>query len=67
MFDGILSRMKESAVNSEKHKRPYFPPELTEVTPEHAKKILKDRANCSDSEAKEIVESLRREQYQKAG
>jgi hypothetical protein len=62
--------MKDRSANSAKQKRPYFPPKLAEVSPEQAEEFLKDRTNCSDSEAKNIVESLRSggwgQQYRKA-
>jgi hypothetical protein len=61
--------MKDKAVDSEKQKRPYTTPEVTELTLKRAEEIVKDRTNCSDLEAKEIVESLlreRAEQDQKA-
>jgi hypothetical protein len=56
--------MKASTGNSEKQKRPYFPPKLKEITQEQAEQLVKDRTNCSDSEAEDIVESLLRERDQ---
>jgi hypothetical protein len=59
--------MKESKpVDSHGKKRPYSSPAVTKLTTQQAEDIVKDRTNCSEQEAGEFVESLRREQYQKA-
>ena len=58
--------MKEKTPNSETQKRPYSPPKLTKVTPEQAEQMVKDRTNCSDSEAKQFMESLRSKQKERA-
>jgi len=46
-------------------KKPYFPPTLKKMTSEQAKRFVIDHSNCSDQEAIELLESLRREQLQK--
>jgi len=56
--------MKEISGNPKKQKRPYLPPKATEVTSEQAEQLAKDRMKCSDSEAKEILESLLRKKTQ---
>lgn len=50
--------------DSKDKKRPYSLPTVTKLTPEQAKKVIADRANCSDQEAADLLESLRREQQQ---
>ena len=51
--------------DSESKKKPYSPPTVTKLTPERARQFVADRANCSDQEAADSLESLRREQQQK--
>ena len=46
-------------------KKPYLPPTLTKLTPEQARQFVIDHASCSDQEALDLLESLRREQQQK--
>jgi hypothetical protein len=48
-----------------KKKKSYLPPTLTKLTPEQARRFVIDHSNCSDQEALELLESLRREQQQK--
>jgi hypothetical protein len=48
--------------DSEGKKKPYAPPTVTRLPPERAKQFVADRTNCSDQEAADILESLRREQ-----
>jgi hypothetical protein len=50
--------------DSKNKKKPYSPPTVTNQTPERAKQFVADRANCSDQEAADFLESLRREQQQ---
>jgi hypothetical protein len=50
--------------SKDKKKKPYFPPTLTKLTPEQAKKLVADRTHCSAQEAAEFLESFRREQPQ---
>ena len=44
-------------------KKPYSSPTIKELTPEQAKKIVADRKNCSEEEAVEFLEALKREQH----
>jgi hypothetical protein len=37
--------------SKDKKKKPYFPPTLTKLTPEQAKKLVADRTHCSAQEA----------------
>jgi hypothetical protein len=48
--------------DSKGKKKPYSPPAVTKLTLEQAKQFVADRTNCSDQEAADILESLRREQ-----
>jgi hypothetical protein len=47
--------------DSEDKKKPYVRCAATKVTSEQAKEFVTDRANCSDREATDLLESLRRE------
>jgi hypothetical protein len=42
-------------------KKPYSPPTVTKLTPEQARQFVAERANCSDQEAEDFLESLCRE------
>ena len=42
-------------------KKPYSPPALTELTQEQAIKLVAKRKNCSEEEAAEFLESLRKQ------
>jgi hypothetical protein len=46
-------------------KRPYSSPSATKLTPDQAKRFVKEHANFSDQQAADLLESLRREQLQK--
>jgi hypothetical protein len=46
-------------------KRPYSPPSATKLTPDQAKRFVKEHANFSDQQAADLLESLQREQPQK--
>ena len=35
--------------------KPYFPPTLTKLTPEQAKRLLADRKNCGEEEAADLL------------
>ena len=48
--------------DSESKKQPYSPPSARKLTLEQAKQFVACHTNCSDQEAAELVESLRREQ-----
>ncbi len=50
--------------DSEGKKKPYSPPTITKMTPEQARQYVVDRTNCSEQEAADFLESLRREQQQ---
>jgi hypothetical protein len=50
--------------DSDSKKKPYSPPTATKVTLEQAKQFVADHSNCSDQEAMDLLESLRREQQQ---
>ena len=57
---------KESGhLSSKKKKRPYPLPTVTKLTPEQAKQFVVEHANCSDREATDLLEAMRREQQQK--
>jgi hypothetical protein len=45
-------------------KETYSPPSVKRLTPEQARKFVVDRANCSEQEAEDFLESLRREWQQ---
>jgi hypothetical protein len=45
-------------------KKPYSPPDITPLSLEQAKQFVSRRTNCSDPEATEFLESLRREHQQ---
>ena len=50
--------------DSDSKKKPYSPRTATKVTLEQAKQFVADHSNCSDQEAMDLLESLRREQQQ---
>jgi len=50
--------------DSDSKKKPYAPPSVTKLSPELARQFVACRANCSDQEATDLLESLRREQQQ---
>jgi hypothetical protein len=50
--------------NSRSKKKPYPRPAATKVTPEQARQFVANRLNCSDQEAVNLLESLRRELQQ---
>ena len=41
-------------------KKPYSPPTVNTLTPDQARKFIEDRKNCTQEEAAEFLESLRR-------
>ena len=45
-------------------KKPYSPPTVRTLTLEQARKLIADRKNCTEGEASEFLESLRRQQRQ---
>jgi hypothetical protein len=61
-----LRRSRCLMQQSEGRKKPYSPPCLTKLTLEQARQFAADHAQCSDQEAGDLVESLRRERPQKA-
>jgi hypothetical protein len=48
--------------DGKKNKRPYITPTITKLPFEKAKQIIVERTHCSDQEAVDLLESLRREQ-----
>ena len=50
--------------DSESKKKPYSPPTVKKLTLEQAKQFVAGHANCSDQEATDLLEPLRREQQQ---
>jgi hypothetical protein len=50
--------------DSKSNKKPYSRLAATKVTSEQAKQFVVDRGNCSDQEATDLLESLRRELQQ---
>jgi hypothetical protein len=58
-------KKENGRLSSKKKKRPYSPPTMTKLTPEQAKQFVVEHANCSDREAEDLLESLRREQQMK--
>jgi hypothetical protein len=50
--------------NPDSKKKPYTPPSITKLSPELARQFVACDANCSDQEATDLLESLRREQQQ---
>ena len=47
-------------------KKPYSSPTIRELTPEQARKLIADRKNCSEEEAAESMESLKRQQVKRS-
>jgi hypothetical protein len=50
----------------DRKKKPYSHPTVTKSTLEQAKKFVADRNNCSDQEAADFLELLRRQQQQQS-
>ena len=48
--------------DSDSKKKPYAPPSITKLSIELARRFV--ATNCSDQEATDFLESLRREQHQ---
>ena len=48
--------------DGKKNKRPYIPPTITKLPLEEATRFIVERTHCSDQEAVDLLESLRREQ-----
>jgi hypothetical protein len=48
--------------DGKKNKRPYITPTITELPLEKASRFIVERTHCSDQEAVDLLESLRREQ-----
>ena len=48
--------------DGKKNKRPYIPPTITKLPAEQANRFIVERTHCSDQEAADLLESLRREQ-----
>ena len=42
-------------------KKPYPSPTVTKLTPEQAKKLVADRNNCSEEEAADFLNTLRKQ------
>jgi len=59
MADVGTFRMKKETPGK---KRPYSAPTVRKLTLEQAKRFVAERTKCSDAEATELLESLRREQ-----
>ena len=53
-------------MQSHRARKPYSPPAATKLTPEQAIKFVMDRTKCSEQEAKDLLESLRKEKKQDA-
>ena len=53
-------------MQSDRARKPYVPPAATKQTPEQAIKFVMDRTKCSEQEAKDLLESLRKEKKQDA-
>ena len=54
-----------SGSDGKKKKRPYIPPTITKLPLEEAKRFIRERTHCSDKEAMDLLDSLRRRQRQK--
>jgi hypothetical protein len=54
--------MQSSSVGK---KKVYFPPAATKLTQEQARQFVAGRADCSDQEAEDLLESLLRERRRK--
>jgi hypothetical protein len=48
--------------DGKKKKRPYITPTITKLSPEKANRFIVERTHCSNEEAVDLLESLRREQ-----
>lgn len=57
------SGMKDRA---ESRKKKYSPPTITKLTQQQAIKLVMDRMKCTEQEAKDLLESLRKELKQDA-
>jgi hypothetical protein len=47
-------------------KKPYSSPTVKKLTPEQAKKLVADRNNCSEEEAADFLNALRKQQQNNA-
>jgi len=56
------AHQKVGLMQAKATKQPYCRPTVKQLTPAQARQILRSRANCSDQEALEFLELLRREQ-----
>lgn len=52
--------------DSNSKKKLYSRPIATKLTPEEARQIVAERTNCSDQEAADFLESLRKQQQNEA-
>jgi hypothetical protein len=43
-------------------KKPYSSPTVKKITPEQAKKLVADRNNCSEEEAADFLNTIRKQQ-----
>jgi len=53
-------------MQSDRARKPYAPPAATKLTPRQAIKYVMDRTTCTEQEAKDLLESLRKEKKQDA-
>jgi len=54
-----------SGSDGKNKKRPYIPPTITKLPLEKAKRLITERTHCSEREAMDLLDSLRREQQMK--
>jgi hypothetical protein len=54
-----------SSSDGKKKKKPYIPPTIIKLPLEKAKQLIMERTHCSDKEALDLLDSLRRRQRQK--
>ena len=50
----------------QKTKKPYSSPTVKKLTPEQTKKLVADRSNCSEEEAADFLNTLRKQQQNNA-
>jgi hypothetical protein len=57
---------EQERMQSHRARKPYPPPAATKLTPQQAIKFVMDRTKCTEQEAKDLLESLRKEKKQDA-
>jgi hypothetical protein len=66
MGSSETAEKEQDRMQSHHARKPYSPPAATKLTPEQAIKFVMDRTKCTEKEAKDLLESLRKEKKQDA-